>query len=329
MPVRNEADFIERSLGAVLAQDYPHDRLEVFVADGISTDDTREIVRQLAKCSDIPVIIIENPGKIAPTGFNAAFAHARGEIIVRVDGHCEIAPNYVTQCVQHLADGLAVNRLLAGVGGPIETISETVIGETIALAMSSPFGVGGSSFRTANDRAMFVDTIAFPAYTRSAMDRAGGLDTELIRNQDDEYNFRLRAMGYRLLLTPRIRSRYYSRGSLVKLWRQYYQYGFYKVRVMQKHPRQMRPRQFAPLVLVLFLVGGALFAPFSIIFRRLWLFFICVYFGTNLVASLVTASKFGWRHLPLLPLVFTTLHFSYGLGFLSGLWVFRRRWSAG
>lgn len=321
MPIRNEADFVARSLGAVVAQDYPHDRLEVLVADGMSDDGTRLLVRQIAADADFPITLIDNPRRIVPTGFNAALIQAKGEIIVRIDGHCEIAADYVTQCVEHLASGVSV-----GVGGPIETISLTAAGETIALAMSSPFGVGNSSFRTVKDRALFVDTIAFPAYTRAALDAAGPLDEELVRNQDDEYNYRLRSLGYRLLLTPDIRSRYFSRNSLRKLWWQYFQYGVYKVRVMQKHPWQMRPRQFAPLILVSTILLGGVLSPLSGAIRRPWIVALLAYSGLNFLASLQIAGRSGWRHLGRLPLVFAILHLSYGLGFLNGLWKFRNRW---
>jgi GT2 family glycosyltransferase len=200
------------------------------------------------------------------------------------------------------------------------------MGETIALAMSSPFGVGGSSFRTIKDRTQFVDTIAFPAYLRVVMDRAGLLDEDLMRNQDDEYNYRLRSLGYHLLLTPDVRSRYYSRGSLLKLWRQYYQYGVYKVRVMQKHPQQMRPRQFAPVLLVSGVLGGALLSLLWAWLTPFWILGLVAYAAVNLLASVHLARREGWQHLSRLPIVFATLHFGYGLGFLRGLVRFRNYW---
>lgn len=322
MPIRNEAAFIERSLGAVLAQNYPTDRLEVVIADGMSTDETREIIQRLAdEHPQVNVRVIDNPGKIVPTGFNAALAEARGDVIVRVDGHCEIAPDYVSRCVAHL-----LQDSVDGVGGPIETVGTSPLSGTIALAMSSGFGVGGSAFRTVKDKAMLVDTIAFPAYTRAAVKVAGPLDEELIRNQDDEYNYRLRKLGFRLLLAPDVRSKYYSRISLRSLWRQYYQYGFYKVRVLQKHPRQMRLRQFVPPAFVATILGGALLSPWSRIVRKLWGLAVSAYAVANLFASWRIARKAGYEHLWRLPVVFSILHFSYGLGFLHGLIRFRDRW---
>lgn len=179
-PIRNEAAFIERSLGAVLTQDYPADRIEILVADGMSTDDTREIVQSLqAKHPNLH--LIDNPGRIVPTGLNAAIEHVKGEIIIRVDGHTEIAPDYISRCVAYLAD-----QRIDCVGGFIDTVASTLSSQTIALAMSSSFGVGGVAFRTRPGRMMEVDTAAFGAYRRSVFERCGLLDEEMISNQDGD-----------------------------------------------------------------------------------------------------------------------------------------------
>ena len=322
MPVRNEAEFIAASLTAVLEQDYPPDRMEVLVVDGMSDDGTRAIVADVSsRYPDVSVSLLDNPRRIAPAALNIGLRRARGDIIVRVDGHCEIARDYLSRCVEHLQTGE-----VDGVGGPIETVATTPVGETIAAAMSSPFGVGNSAFRTVDNRTMMVDTVAFPAYTRAAILRAGLFDEELVRNQDDEYNFRLRKFGGKIRLAPDVRSRYYSRASLRSLWKQYFQYGYWKVRVMQKHPRQMRARHFAPPAFVLALLGGGLLAPFVKLARYLWGGVFLLYTLANLSASIWTARKKGWKHLPLLPVTFAVLHVSYGLGFLVGLVKFAGRW---
>lgn len=322
VPIRNEARYIEKCLSAIHAQDYPHERLELLIADGMSDDGTREIVTGFVQQHpSLSTRMVDNPGKIVATGLNIALRHARGEIIVRVDGHCEIEDHYIKHCVLHLVyDGVD------GVGGSMETIGETPLAKTISLAMSSVFGVGDSAFRTISGKTMLVDSIPFPAYTRTVMERAGRYDEELVRNQDDEYNYRLRKLGAKILLSADVRSKYYSRSSLQSLWRQYYRYGFYKVRVLQKHPRQMRPRQFVPPAFVF-----ALLVSICTIFMipwGIWLYaFIAgAYLLVNLIASILTAWKRGWRHLPALPLIFSILHVSYGLGFLTGLLHFAGRW---
>ena len=320
MPIRDEAGFIKESLGAVLAQDYGQNLIEVIVSDGMSTDGTREVVGSF-QAAHPNLKMIDNPGLIAPTGLNAALRESNGEIIIRVDGHCVIAPDYVSRCVDHLLhDGVD------GVGGPIETVGETFCSAAIALAMSSSFGVGGAAFRTVKDRAMFVDTVAFPAYTRLAIENAGMYDEELVRNQDDEYNYRLRGLGRKILLTPDINSRYYSRSSIATLWRQYFQYGFWKVRVMQKHIGQMRLRQFAPPLFVTFLLASSLLGTVFPPSRWAFASVLSLYAIANLVASALVAREGGVRSLPLMPLIFAVLHFSYGLGFLAGLGKFWDRW---
>jgi glycosyltransferase involved in cell wall biosynthesis len=323
MPVRNEATFIERGIRAVLEQDYPADRIEIIVADGMSTDGTRELLNELAGVHAC-IHVVDNPRGIAPTALNLAIAKASGEIIVRVDGHCEIARDYVSRCVEHLEAGEA-----ECVGGPLETIGESYWARVIASAMSSNFGVGGAAFRTVKDRSLYVDTVAFPAMKRETIERAGPFDEVLMRNQDDEYSYRLRGMGARILLASDVRSRYYSRASIAKLARQYFQYGYYKVRVMQKHPKGMSTRQFVPAAFVSALAVSGVAA---ITIPHGWIAAAAVagsYCAAALLAAVRTAAQDGWTLLPALPIAFGTLHFSYGLGFLSGLVRFRSEFSAG
>jgi len=169
--------------------------------------------------------------------------------------------------------------------------------------------------------------VPFPAYTRKIIERAGPYDEELERNQDDEYNYRIRELGGKILLAEDVHSTYFSRGSLKSLWRQYFQYGYWKVRVLQKHPRQMSLRQFVPPAFVLTLYGSILLALFPVC-RPLSLVTPLVYLVVNLFFSIITASKHGWQYLPSLPLIFTILHLSYGMGFLVGMLRFVHRWKA-
>jgi glycosyltransferase involved in cell wall biosynthesis len=313
MPVRNEVGFIERSLRAVVGQDYPVARMEILVADGMSNDGTRALVQALQQ--EHPQIkLIDNPGMIVATGLNAALRQARGDIIVRVDGHCELAPDYLRCSVSHL-----LHEGVEAVGGPLETIGQSLKARAVAAAMGSRFGVGGSAFRIASSSTQFTDTVAFPAYTRAVIDRAGPFDEELVRNQDDEYNYRLRKMGVKILLAADVRSRYYSRATLGKLASQYFQYGYWKVRVLQKHPRQMQPRQFVPALFVVGLLASVLLMSVLPLARYFSAGLLACYAFGLIVASLLASRKSGWRMLPLLPLTFATLHLSYGLGFLFGL----------
>jgi hypothetical protein len=241
--------------------------------------------------------------------------------VVRIDGHCEIETDYVRRCVAHLVAGEA-----EAVGGPLTTVGETRLSEVIAAAMSTPFGVGNSAFRTTTGRTMLTDTVAFPAYSREVLARAGRFDEELVRNQDDEYNYRLRRLGARVLLAADIRARYYSRSSFTTLWRQYAQYGYWKVRVMQKHPLQMRLRQFVPPAFVGTLLLALAFSVTSPI--AVWVAAGAggSYLIANLACSLAMTPRLGWGRGWLLPPTFAVLHVGYGLGFIWGLLRFCHRW---
>ncbi len=314
MPIRNEADFIARSLSAALAQDYAPERFEVLVIDGQSSDDTRAIVMQtIASRPEISARLIDNPARIVAAALNAGLREASGAIIVRVDGHTVIAPDYVRQCVAALARTGADN-----VGGPMTAVGSNPLGAAIALATSSPFGVGGARFHYSNTEE-WVDTVYMGAWPREVFARIGSFDEAFVRNQDDEFNYRLLGAGGKILLSPAIRSEYANRGTLGALWRQYFGYGFYKVLVMRKHPRQMRPRQFAPPLLAGSLLLGALLSPFSRWIRALFVGLAALYALANLAASWRIASRHGRLHLRRLPVVFAVLHLSYGFGFLIGV----------
>jgi glycosyltransferase involved in cell wall biosynthesis len=320
LPVRNEVHYITRSLNSVMSQDYPSDRMEVIVADGMSTDGTREIINSF-QLRYQNLRLINNPGRIVPTGLNAAISQAKGEVFIRVDGHCEIEMDYVRRCVERLRDDG-----VDGVGGPVETVGETFLARAIAVAMSSTFGVGNSSFRTVKNKTMLADTIPFPAYNRSIMEQVGPFDEELVRNQDDDYNYRLRKIGARILLAADVRSRYYSRSSIRSLWRQYFQYGYWKVRVMQKEIWQMRLRQFIPALFLVVLLLSFLMAPLSGIAMAVFALTLSSYTLANIGASVLTARNQDRRLLLSLPLCFATIHFAFGLGFLAGLVRFWNRW---
>jgi succinoglycan biosynthesis protein ExoA len=192
--------------------------------------------------------------------------------------------------------------------------------------MSSRFGVGGSAFRTVRDRSLLTDTVAFPGYTRAAMERAGEFDEELVRNQDDEYNYRLRKMGAHILLAADVRARYYSRSTVTSLWRQYLQYGYWKVRVMQKHPFQMQARHFVPALFVAALGTSTILGTVSPV-ARLIAAAIATAYAAAIAAAVITVRRQhtveAWW---LLPVAFATLHVSYGTGMLIGLVKFAGRW---
>jgi succinoglycan biosynthesis protein ExoA len=211
------------------------------------------------------------------------------------------------------------------VGGPMRADGRKRVGQAIALATSTPFGVGGARFHYI-EREQEVDTVYMGLCWRAVYQRIGGFDEEMVRDQDDELSYRLLAQGGRIFCNPEIRSRYHNRSTFRSLWKQYFQYGYWKVRVMQKHRRQMRLRQFVPPAFVTALLGSALLTPFSVLGQWLLVSVVGSYALADLAASVWAARKGGLQHLPLLPLSFASLHLSYGVGFLVGLVKFANRW---
>ena len=208
----------------------------------------------------------------------------------------------------------------------MDAVGRGRFGEAVAAATSSPFGVGGARFHYSNTEE-WADTVYMGAWPRWVFEEIGLFDEELVRDQDDEFNYRLREHGGRILLSPKIKSVYSNRSNPLALWKQYFQYGFWKVRVLQKHPKQMRPRQFAPPLFALCL---CLCLCLTVIFPWGWTCLATIagcYALANLTASVATAAKKGRRHVLLLPVVYAILHLSYGLGFLVGLFKFWNRWS--
>jgi len=212
------------------------------------------------------------------------------------------------------------------VGGTIRAVSATRVGEAITLAMSHPFGVGGARHRY-TEREEETDSVFMGFCSRSVYDKIGVFDEELVRNQDDEFSYRLTKAGGRILCNPEIKSCYHSRSTYQSLWQQYYQYGLFKVRVLQKHPGQMRPRQFVPL---LFVLGLILSLALTVFFPRGWIplvGLVGLYAFADLAVSLMLAIREGCPYFWLLPPAFATIHVSYGLGFLVGLFKFWNRWN--
>lgn len=321
MPVRQEATFIARSLGAVLDQEGATAG-QVIVVDGHSDDGTADAARAIAAQRGAPVEVVDNPDRIVPVSMNLALARATGDVIVRVDGHCVVAPDYLRRCIDALrATGDAC------VGGPMDTVGETATAVSIAAAQSSRVGVGGVSFRT-SQKAAHVDTLAFGAYRREVFERIGGFDETLVRNQDDELNLRLTRAGGRIWMDPTIRSTYFSRGSLQGLWRQYHGYGFYKVAVMRKHRTVPSWRHLVPATFVAATAAGAVA---SIARRSPWpIAAVAAPYAAVVAAGTAEALRPGTAPDPdrdpapsirpaTVAAAIVTMHAGYGLGFWSGL----------
>jgi len=308
IPCRNEERYIVKNIESILAQEYLGE-LEVIVVDGMSTDKTRELVLNV---DDNRVRLVDNEAQFTPHALNLGVKNASGEIFIILGGHAFLTAGFVRRNVEILKG----NSSIGCAGGQILNIHENVASELISKAMTSPFGVGNATFRTGG-KAGFVDTVAFGAYWKRIHDEIGGFDEDLVRNQDDEYNYKVLKAGYKIYFDPDIISNYYVRGSYSKLYRQYYQYGYWKVYVNKKHKTITTIRQMIPLFFVLGLMGGLLLSLF-------WPFFWLVFLsgiGGYLLLALVSGTRVGKTVLEGLRIapVFPLLHFSYGLGYLVGI----------
>ncbi|MGG7164306.1 glycosyltransferase family 2 protein [Clostridium ihumii] len=312
IPCRNEKKYISKCLDSFLNQNYSKELYEILVCDGMSDDGTRDIIREYEAKYD-NVHLVDNKGLTAPKAMNEGIRYSKAKSIIIFGAHAYADSNFIKNNMKLLYR----NDEIGCVGGTLETISENDKGKAIALAMSSPFGVGNALFRYATEE-MYVDTVAFGGYKREVLDDIGYFDDELVRNQDDEINFRVTKGGYKILLSPEIKATYYSRGSFKKLWRQYFQYGFWKVRVMQKHGRTPSVRHLVPMAFVLGNIGAAIL---SFLFKPIfyiWMVVLGLYIIGDLVSSL-KLTKGKRKLLKYIPIVFPILHFSYGIGFLDGL----------
>lgn len=319
MPVRNEAALIRRSLDAVLAQDYPRDRIEILVVDGQSIDETVSIVQAVA-ARDARVRMLPNPGRIQARALNIGLDAARGAVIVRVDGHTIVAPDYVRQCVSLLRMTGASN-----VGGPQRCVGVTAWGRAIAAAYRSPFGVP-SRFRVSR-RAGYVDTVYMGAWPREVFERVGRFDETLDVNEDYEHNYHIRRAGGRIYLSPDIRSDYYGRQTPGALWGQFFRYGRGKVQVLFRHPASARPRHLVAPAWVAAVVVGAILASFHRRFTRLWGALVLSYAVASAAASIRAAESNRRELLPRLPVVFACMHVGWGAGFWCGVFRFMfHRW---
>jgi glycosyltransferase involved in cell wall biosynthesis len=318
IPCRNEDKYIGKCLDSIIDNDYPKNALEVLVVDGMSEDGTRNIVEKY--CKKYPFItLIDNCKKIVPTALNIGIQKAREDIIIRMDAHNVYSKDYISKCVKYLNEYNVDN-----VGGIWVTLpgKNTIIAESIALALSHPFGVGNAYYRIGLKEPKFVDTVPFGCYKKEIFKRIGLFDEDLVRNQDDELNIRLIKNGGRILLVPDIISYYYARDSISKLWEMYYQYGYFKPLVAKKANTLLTYRQLIPALFISSLIISAILSFLSKAFLMVFLSLLLGYLIANISFSLRIAFKKGLKYLLILPIVFGSLHFSYGWGYLKGIWDF-------
>lgn len=308
MPVRNEAGHIGGALRSVLSQTFDATRTEIIVVDGESDDDTRTIA-----AATLPGVtharILNNPRRTTTTGLNLGVQSTDADVIIRVDGHCRLEADYVQRCVDLLSNTGAAN-----VGGLMRPRGEGLVGDAMALALCSKFGIGDSRFHYLENQE-YVESVYLGAFRRDVLWEVGLFDETLLANEDFELNHRIREAGYGVLLAPNIRSSYSPRNTLGSIAHQFFRYGQWKARVMKKHPSSIQPRHLVAPALVASL---ALTLPGYAVRRKRWLLTpILTYALTTMGAAAITGRFTRVR--AALCLVFPAMHLSWGLGILVGL----------
>jgi succinoglycan biosynthesis protein ExoA len=303
VPTLNEETHIGAVIEDMLGQKGVDADVEVLIADGRSTDKTREIVERYAGRGNVR--LVDNPKRHQVFGYNLAIRAARGSIVCIVHAHARFSPTYLADCLDARERTGAAN-----VGGVIRHRGEGPVGEAIALAMSSPLGVGDSKYRHAKEE-QWCDSVMGTFIDRSLFDEIGFYNETNLINEDCEFNYRLRAAGYRVFLTPKIEVTYWVRSSLIGLAKQYVRYGLYRRWTEVQHPGSVPWRVYAPPALVLGLgCSAALFG------------FLCIGFVDGMRRSKRIALAL------LEPAAIATMHLAFGVGWLRGFLTLRRRKAA-
>ncbi len=308
IPCFDEIRHIDKCIEDVMHQDYPEDRVEVIVADGGSGDGTRQRLDELSR--EFPRLRwIDNPRKLQSAGMNQIIRLARGDVIVRLDAHCEFAPDYIRQSVDALRSTGAWN-----VGGSQRAKAETKFQEALCAALRSRLGVGGAAYRQP-DAEGFVDTVFCGSLRREAFELAGTYDPAAITNEDAELNQRILESGGTIYLSPKIISHYFPRSDLRSLARQYFRYGQGRARTLLKRGRFPR---ISPAIPFLMTCTGAVLLVTRPLAPSTWLAF-GTYAAACGIEALRVAQSVGIGTFPIVWAVFPTIHVSHGVGFAVGL----------
>ncbi|MFZ0731075.1 MAG: glycosyltransferase family 2 protein [Candidatus Sulfotelmatobacter sp.] len=313
IPIRNEANYILTCLRSFLAQTYPSNRFEVIVVDGRSSDGSRSTVEDLCK-EHKNVQCLDNPAGTAPCGMNVGIRSARGEIIVRADGHNFYPPDYIENCVKYLEETGADN-----VGGPWLTVpaNNSFGARMVAAILTSPFGVGDSKFRISSLEG-YVETVPFGAFRRELFDRIGMYNEKLVRNQDNELNARIREAGGKIYQTPALRTEYHPVAGFRKFLKVTFKTSQWHLFSISENGGAMSARHFAPALFVIAIASLACRSAFA--HRALWLLggLLGLYLCAGILTALVRSRKYGWAIVAAFPLACLMFHISYGLGTLAG-----------
>lgn len=310
VPTFNEENFIDDCIKSLLNGSYPKELIEILIIDGGSTDSTHEVIATLTNASDANIQLLHNPKKITPAAVNIGITNAQHNIVIWVGAHAIYDNDYLVSLVKTL-----IEKDYASVGGLLSPVGKTKTGEAIAVATTHKFGIGNAKYRYATTR-QSVDTVFGGCWKKENITKIGGFNERWVRNQDYEFNCRLREHIGEIILEPKAKCYYFCRETITQLAKQYYQYGFWRHQTYLKHPNSFGLRQAMPVLLLLGLVCSAILA---ILDNKLSLLLPLVYLLSSLIVSLILSLKHKhFSYLILLPLIFATLHLVWAFGFIKG-----------
>lgn len=316
IPCRNEEKFISKCLDSILANNYPEDKIEILIMDGLSTDRTREIINEYIKNFSF-IRLLDNPKKITPTALNIGIKASKYNIIVRMDAHATYTTDYIAKCATNLKKYDADD-----IGGiwVIVPRKNSIIGRGIAKSMSSFFGTGNAFYKLGSETLRAVDTVPFGCYKKEIFDKIGLFNENLERSQDMEFNLRLQKAGGKIYLFPEIVGYYYVRSDLKSFFWHNIKDGIWAVYPFKFVKLPLKPRHYVPLFFVSTALMLLVLGVFSKVFLNLFLLLMAFYFTVLLLSSLKIAIKEkDYALLMSLPLAFIVRHFGYGLGSIIGI----------
>lgn len=316
IPCYNEEATIPLLLNAIYHQTYSRELIEVVIADGFSSDNTRSVIKKFVDDHpDLRIILVDNPKRNIPSGLNRAIEESNGDILIRLDAHSIPSQDYVSRTVELLEDEIGDN-----VGGvwKIKPGGEGWISRSIAYAAAHPLGVGDANYRLGTEPGK-VDTVPFGAFRRSLIKKIGPFDETLLSNEDYEFNVRVKENGGIVWLDPKIWSIYIARNTYLDLAKQYWRYGFWKSKMLIRYPKTLRWRQIAGLFVLTWILLGVLS-----IWSPLARWFLLAEASIYGLALFVSGFQLALKHADFLlilgvPISIAVMHFSWGTAFLWGL----------
>jgi len=314
IPCYNEEKFIGKCLDSVIIQDFPKDKLEVLVIDGMSNDKTRGILKKYQEKYSF-IKVLDNPKKNTPSALNIGVKSARGDVIARMDSHAAYQKDYISKSLKYLEDYKADN-----VGGIIKTLpaKRTLIAEAIAISLGYFFGAGSSYFRIGTDKPKWVDTVFGGCYKKEVFKKVGFFNENLVRSQDIEFNLRLKKAGGKILLAPDIISYYYPKSNFQDFFLHNIQDGIWTIYPLKFVKMPFKLRHYIPLFFIVGLFFSLALSIFFVFGKVLFVLIFGSYLFLDLFFSLKISLKKGLKYFFILPIVFFSRHIGYGVGSVLG-----------